>query len=326
MPHVRVLTADRGDAGIRLDRVVLRHLADVGAATRTRVQAWIEDGCIRVNGVPVRRAASRAAAGDVIAVDLPDPAPRAPMAPEDLTLEILYEDDLLLAVDKRAGIVVHPSYKHATGTLMNALLSRARAWPAHERPSIVGRLDKQTTGVVVVAKGAAAHAALQRALSSNDSEKDYLAVVYGRVKLRRGAIELPLAINERERRRIIVSDGGAPSVTRFERLSRVSAPRVGLSLLRCRLVTGRRHQIRVHLAAREWPIVGDPLYGAPRWSEIEDPVLASAVRAFPRQALHAWRVAFTHPVTRERTTIDAPVPRDLANLLSACRLSVPALA
>ena len=114
---------------------------------------------------------------------------------------------------------------------------------------------------------------------------------------------------------------GAPSLTRFERLARVAAPRAGLSLLRCRLVTGRTHQIRVHLAARGWPIVGDPAYGEPRWSEVGDAALAAALRAFPRQALHAWRVALTHPVTRAPLSLEAPVPRDLEDLLIASGLS-----
>jgi len=236
---------------------------------------------------------------------------------------VLFEDDHVLAVDKPAGVVVHPAHKNPSGTLMNALLWHARAWPAGERPSIVGRLDKLTSGIVIAAKTAAIHAALQRALASSASEKDYLAVVYGRVNVVRGAIDLRLAHNERDRRMTIASAPlGAASLTQFERLARVPAPRAGLSLLRCRLVTGRRHQIRVHLAARGWPVVGDPSYGEPRWPAVDDLALAATLRAFPRQALHAWRLAVRHPVTRERLRLEAPIPPDLQALLAASGLSI----
>ena len=322
MPE-RLIIADRGDDGLRLDLVLRRHLHDVRSATRTQVQRWIERGLVTVNGAPIRRVAARAALGDRVSVALPDEAPRAVMAAEDVRLEVLFEDDHLIAIDKPAGLVVHPTYKHASQTLMNALLGRARAWPAPQRPSLVSRLDKLTSGLVVVAKDAATHAALQRALARDDAEKDYLAIVYGRVGVARGTIDLRLAKDRSDRRKVTASTTvGAVSVTRFERLSRAAAPRAGLSLLRCRLATGRTHQIRVHLAARGWPLVGDPMYGEPRWGQVDDPQLAATLRAFPRQALHAWRVAFTHPVTRARLAIEAPLPGDLAALMDASGLSL----
>ena len=321
-PPPRVLTADRGDDGLRLDLVLRRHLTDLRSATRTRVQSWIEKGFVTVNGAPVRRVSTRTALGDIVSIALPEEAPRAAMAAEDVRLDVLYEDDYLLAIDKPAGLVVHPTFKHVKGTLMNALLWHARAWPAPQRPSLVSRLDKLTSGVIVVAKHAAAHAALQRAMDPKCSEKDYLAIVYGRVNVVRGEIDLRLGRDRGDRRKVVASvDVGAESLTRFERLARVAAPRAGLSLLRCRLATGRTHQIRVHLAARGWPLVGDPAYGEPRWLQITDPLLAATLRAFPRQALHAWRVTFTHPITRARVTIEAPVPRDLEALLEASGLS-----
>jgi 23S rRNA pseudouridine1911/1915/1917 synthase len=184
----------------------------------------------------------------------------------------------------------------------------------------VGRLDKLTSGILVVAKTASVHAALQRA--SINSEKDYLAVVYGRVNAARGQIDLRLGRDRSDRRRVVASaTAGAPSLTRFERLARVAAPRAGLSLLRCRLATGRTHQIRVHLAARGWPLVGDPAYGEPRWSQVADPALAATLLAFPRQALHAWRLAVTHPLTHDRLLLEAPVPSDFEGLLTATGLS-----
>jgi 23S rRNA pseudouridine1911/1915/1917 synthase len=324
-PPPRTLIADRGDAGRRLDLVLRRHLTDIGTATRTRVQTWIENGQVTVNGAAIRRVSSRAALGDVVTVALPPSdaaAARSVMTPEDVRLDVLYEDDHLVALDKPAGVVAHPTYMNLTGTLMNALLWHARRWPGTQRPSLVGRLDKLTSGIVIVAKTARIHAALQRALTSDRGEKDYLAVVYGRVNVTSGAIDLRLARDRGDRRRVVASaDVGAPSLTRFERLARVAAPRAGLSLLRCRLVTGRTHQIRVHLAASGWPLVGDPKYGRARWPEILDSTLAATVRAFPRQALHAWRVAFAHPVTGERLIIEAHVPRDLDELLTASGLS-----
>ena len=320
----RILTADRGDTGRRLDLVLRRHLTGVDAASRTRVQRWIENGHVTVNGSLVRRAAARAALGDVVAVTLPtrdEHAPRRVMEAEDVRLDILHEDDHLLALDKPAGLVVHPTYKHTAGTLMNALLWYAREWPSGQRPSLVGRLDKLTSGIIIVAKTAALHAALQRELASSASEKDYLAVVYGRVNVARGEIGLRLGRDRGDRRRVVASATvGASSLTRFERLARVAAPRAGLSLVRCRLATGRTHQIRVHLAARGWPLVGDLTYGEPRWSQVTDATLAATLRTFPRQALHAWRVAVVHPVTRERLLLEAPVPRDIEALLKASGL------
>jgi 23S rRNA pseudouridine1911/1915/1917 synthase len=297
--------------------VLRRHLADVPAATRTRVQSWIAGGCVTVNGHPVQRVATRAALGDQVSVTIPDAPPRRVMRGEDAALAILYEDDHLIAVDKPAGLVVHPTFKHPIGTLMNALLGHARTWAVGQRPSIVGRLDKQTSGVVLAAKTRAVHAALQRA----EIRKIYLAVVYGRVPVRRGTIDLRIALDSRDRRRVVASaEVGAASVTRFERLARVPAPRAGLALLRCTLETGRRHQIRAHLQAHGWPIVGDPVYGEPRWNRIVDPLLAASLRAFPRQALHAADLSFVHPVTGATTRIDAPLPADFALLLETAGL------
>jgi len=232
-------------------------------------------------------------------------------------MDVLYEDDHLLAVNKSAGMVVHPSYKNVAGTLLDALRAYAYDWPDSQRPSIVGRLDKLTSGIVVVAKTAAVHAALQRKGAASETEKDYLAVVYGRVKVASGEIDLRLRHDPTDRRMIVASAAeGAASQTQFERLASIDAPEAGLSLLRCRLVTGRRHQIRVHLAASGWPIVGDPVYGEARWSAIVDPALADTLRTFARQALHAWRVAFRHPITHEALRIEAPLPRDFQDLLN----------
>jgi 23S rRNA pseudouridine1911/1915/1917 synthase len=317
----RLLTTDRGDAGRRIDLVLRRHLTDLGSATRTRVQSWIAGGRVTINGRVILRVATRAGFGDIVSVNLPPGVRRPEMAAENVPLRVLYEDDYLLCIDKPPGIVVHPTHRHPAGTLMNALLGYGRAWPPGTRPSIVGRLDKLTSGIVVVAKNAAMHAAVQRAWSEDSSEKDYLAVVYGRVPSARGEIRLGLGRDPGDRRRVIASaTSGAPSVTLFQRLGRATAAPVGASLLRCRLLTGRTHQIRVHLAAKGWPIVGDPVYGAPKWKDIADAGLAARVSRFPRQALHAWRVALRHPVTRDTLRVEAPVSADLAALIEALGL------
>jgi len=210
-------------------------------------------------------------------------------------LEILFEDECLLAVNKPAGLVVHPAYRNLEGTLLDEL----RARDPQATLSVVGRLDKLTSGIVVLAKNAATHAALQR--SWRAAEKDYLAVVSGCVDPPQGRIDLPLGTDPSDRRRRIVRADGAASVTTFERLDYDASSR--RSLLRCRLMTGRRHQIRVHLASRGWPIVGDAVYG-------------EALDGFPRHALHAWRLTFRHPVipARGTLTLSAPVPEAFAAL------------
>ena len=168
------------------------------------------------------------------------------------------------------------------------------------------------------------HASLQRALASSVSEKEYLAVVYGKVSPARGTIDLRLHRDDRDRRRVVASAvRGLASQTAWQRLARVPAPRAGLALMRCRLLTGRMHQIRVHLAARGWPIVGDPVYGEPRWTEVSDPALKRHLEAFPRQALHAWRLAFPHPRTGTAVHVEAPWPADLSVLSRLAGLALP---
>jgi 23S rRNA pseudouridine1911/1915/1917 synthase len=276
-----------------------------------------------VNGRIVSRCSSRVAAGDNISVSLPPDAEprRTPILAARADLDVLFEDEYLLAINKPAGQVVHPTHAHASGTLLNALLWRGRSWPSGHRPSIVGRLDKLTSGIVMVAKTAAMHAALQRAMSAPDCDKDYLGVVYGRVNPAAGRIVLRLARDGNDRRKVIASmNVGAPSITHYERLARVAAPAVGLALLRCRLTTGRTHQIRAHLAAHGLPLVGDPVYTPPRWRDIKDPELSKTLGAFSRQALHAWRLSLVHPITRAALALETPLPADICMLLNTSGL------
>ncbi len=212
-----------------------------------------------------------------------------------MELDVLYEDDALIAVNKPAGVVVHPTYKNVAGTLLDALRSSGLGDPA-----IVGRLDKHTSGIVIAAKSPARFADLQRILSSPPSRKEYIAVVRGSIEDERGTIALPLRVDPADRRRVIVSErDGRPSETRFERIAGDGQ----LTALRCLPVTGRRHQIRVHLAARGWPVLGDRVYG-------------EALVGFPRHALHAHRTSFQHPVSGALVQIEAPLPDDICGVFS----------
>ena len=326
----RTIEIDRGDHGVRVDRVLLRHLRDERSVSRNRIQKWIEAGEVLVNGAPPPRAAWRVQAGDDLQVRIEEVPVRTRPAGEAMDLDVLYEDEDLLAVNKPAGLVVHPSYKNTAGTLINGVLERAKTWPAGSRPSLLGRLDKYTSGVVIVAKRPAVHATLQRAMESRRIDKDYAAIVWGRPSPMRGTIDLALDRDPWDRRRITVTDrGGQPAVTKYERLA-VSSPGTPgtpgtFSLVRCRLITGRTHQIRVHLSARDWPIVGDAVYGLKRKAGTLAPEDEVAL-AFPRQALHAWRLTLRQPTTNAALEITAPLPDDMRQLAAALGISNEALA
>jgi 23S rRNA pseudouridine1911/1915/1917 synthase len=233
-------------------------------------------------------------------------ARRPPPEPEAIDVRILYEDDSLIAIDKAPGMVVHPTYLNWSGTLLNAVLWHVRGRP-NASPTIITRLDKDTSGVVLVALRPAVHAQVQRSAGAG-MRKEYLAVVRGAPASLRGSIELPLARSTEDRRRVVVMPAGQHSVTRYDVLSASN----GLALLRCELLTGRTHQIRVHLAASGCPVVGDRVYGTP------DEVVA-------RQALHAWRLTLTHPVSGARLEIEAPIPSDLERLLLDQSLMCPTI-
>jgi 23S rRNA pseudouridine1911/1915/1917 synthase len=335
-PAWRTLDLDRGDHGVRVDLVLLRHLRDDRSISRNRIQKWIAAGDVLVNGAPPARAAWRVQVGDDVRVRVEQLRPRIRPAAQAMALEVLYEDDDVLALNKPAGLVVHPSYKNVSGTLMNGVLERAKAWPDGSRPGLLGRLDKFTSGVVLVTKRAGVHAALQRAMEARRIDKDYVAVVWGRPSPARGTIDLALDRDPWDRRRITVTDrGGQPSVTKYERLAVSSFGTLGtsgtvgtFSLVRCRLITGRTHQIRVHLGAKGWPIVGDAVYGRKRraTSSPDGPADADVggvegiAVAFPRQALHAWRLAFRHPATGAPVEIVAPLPDDMRQLAASLGL------
>ena len=305
-----LISLDRGDIGVRVDRVLLRHLTHVRGASRNRIQRLIADGAVLLNGRPVIRSSTRVAAGDTLSIDLPARRERQKPLPEALPLDVLYDDADLLIVNKPAGQVSHPAFGNATGTLLNALLARAAgSWT----PALVSRLDKGTSGIVLVAKSGRIQAKLQRIAQGNGIEKDYLAIVHGKPPAK-GTIDLALDRDPWDRRRVTVRDrGGVPSVTTFKRLqSSVTDTGTALSIVRCRLITGRTHQIRVHLSAKGWPIVGDSVYGSA-------PAVAGSPRLLDRQALHAWRIAFAQPTTGAWVEVTAPLPPDMVTLTSDWR-------
>lgn len=302
---------------MRVDLVLLRHLGHEPQMSRARIQRWIASGRVTINGHPVPRVAWRVAAGDRLTVDMHDVRRREIPRSEPVPIDVVYEDAHLLAVNKPAGLVVHPSYKHDTGTLLNGLLHRAAQWASGDSPALLTRLDKMTSGLLLVAKRAEVVAALQRDMRAQRIDKDYLALVHGVPAPARGTITLALDRDPWDRRRVTVTDrGGQPSVTRYQRLAVSPADDTGreserVSLLRCRLVTGRMHQLRVHLSHKGWPIVGDPTYGR------------ADTPSRGRQALHAWRLSLVHPVTREPLMLEAPLPDDLQRLLGDHHLAWP---
>ncbi len=305
-PPPRSWTVDAAAAGERLDRHVAGRLGE----PRNQVQRWIREGWVEVNGAAAR-ASTAVAAGDAIACR--PPAPREErIAPEAEPLAVLYEDADLAVLDKPAGLTVHPGAGRATGTLAHRLLARypeIAGVGGPGRPGIVHRLDRDTSGVLVVARTAAAYARLARAFAEREVDKRYLAIVYGAPDPSTGTVEAPIGRHPTRRTEMAVRAGGRPART----LYRTVAAGEGTALLALGLETGRTHQIRVHLKSLGHPLVGDPVYGEARWKGLPRR-LQAALAGFPRPALHAWRLAFRHPASGERVAFEAPVPGDLAAL------------
>lgn len=307
-------------AGSRLDLFLAATCSDL---SRSRIQKLIAEGAVRLDGAAAKRA-HVVRAGEEVEVEVPEPRPSA-VSGEDIPLTVLYEDEHLLVVDKPPGMVVHPSPGHGSGTLVNALLHHVRDLSGVGgalRPGIVHRLDRHTSGVLLIAKTDLAHASLSRQMKKRSMRKEYLALSAGIPRVRKGEIALPVGRDPRDRKRMrAFRRTDAPPVGAREAATLYEIerewPALGLTLLRCRLVTGRTHQIRVHLAAAGLPVVGDPAYGRPRYDRLKDPALKKALLEFPRQALHAERIGFRHPASHQPVEIVAPVPADLAGLLAS---------
>ncbi len=299
-------TAGPADIGERLDRHVAAHLD----APRNQVQRWIRDGHVRVGG-RMEKPSYSILEGDRIECDPPEPKDDR-VSPEEGNLLVLYEDADLVVLDKPSGLTVHPGAGRATGTLAHHLLARYPEMAGvggPGRPGIVHRLDQGTSGVLVVARTAAAYRRLARAFAAREIDKRYLAIAYGEPKPPEGTVDAPIGRHAIRRKEMTVRADGRPSRTGYRTL----AARAGIALVELDLETGRTHQIRVHLKHLGHPLVGDPVYGEARWKALPRSVQAR-LRDFPRPALHAWRLALTHPIDGRRLAFEAPVPDDLREL------------
>jgi 23S rRNA pseudouridine1911/1915/1917 synthase len=312
VPASRTFAAAPDLAGVRLDVALTRLAPDL---TRARAQRLLDGGHVLVDGRPAK-AAARLRGGERVEVTLPDPEPSGLVA-QDLPLAVLYEDADLVVLDKAAGMVVHPARGSPHSTVVNALLHRLGAGAPGDRLGLVHRLDKETSGCLVVAKTEPALAALQASFKARTVEKTYLALCHGR-PASDGRLDTPYGRHPRDRTRFTARvESARRAVTEW----RVREAFPGAALLEVTLHTGRTHQIRVHLAEAGHPLLADVMYGGARREARlppDDPVRRAAA-AVGRQALHAWRLAFDHPRTGKRLRFEAPVPRDLEAALSALR-------
>jgi 23S rRNA pseudouridine1911/1915/1917 synthase len=325
------------DPGGRLDRLLAAHIAEL---SRTRLKALIEAGAVAVDGRTIRDPGHRVNSGAAIVVDIPPSLPAKP-APEAIPLNVVYEDDDIIVVDKPKGLVVHPAAGHWTGTLVNALVAHCGASLSgiggERRPGIVHRLDKDTTGLMVVAKNDRAHKKLAAQFASHGRdggpfERGYLAFAWGAPDRPRGTVNRPLDRHKFARDRMAISEGGREAVTHWEVLARYpgrgdakrpAGGRAGgrpsapvASFLACRLETGRTHQIRVHLASIGHPLLGDDVYGPgfrTKSALLPQPAQA-ALRDLGRQALHAHILTIEHPLTGQILKFRSELPPDLARL------------
>ena len=301
-------------AGERLDRFLAANLPEL---SRTQVQRLIQQGHVRLESGQVT-ARYRVRQGERIGVGIPAPRPAQPVA-EDIPLRIVYEDDHLVVIDKPVGMVVHPAPGHHRGTLVNALLYHCHALSGiggEERPGIVHRLDKDTSGLILVAKHDRSHRYLSGQLKARRVQRRYMAVVFGRMPAAQGTIDAPIGRHPRHRQKMaVVEPHGRAARTHYEVLETWGP----LHVLRLSLETGRTHQIRVHLAHLGRPVVGDPMYGPGAIRLPHHPLIGQMIRSFPRPALHAEELCFQHPETEAWMAFTAPVPPDMADLLTHLR-------
>lgn len=304
---------------MRLDAFLADRLAKETAPepfTRARVQRLVKEGLATLDGARAK-SSERMTPGAVAEVEVPAPRATA-LEPQDIPLDVLHEDDDLIVIDKPAGLAAHAGAGLDGGTLVNALLARVKTLPSigdAQRPGIVHRLDKDTTGVLVAAKSDLAHLSLSKQFHDHTVERRYHALVWGTPPAAL-TIDARLARDPKERKRFtVVKSGGRTAITHLRSLERFAHA----ALVECKLETGRTHQIRVHLSARGFPVIGDPVYGGRR---VPPPVRGRAremASALSRQMLHAATLAFTHPRSEKRLSFEAPMPRAMAEMLAAFR-------
>lgn len=313
----------------RLDKALALAFPDV---SRARFQALIAEGAVSVEGVTVREPKHKVKPGDFMHVLLPEATPAEPL-PEAMALHVVHEDKDVIVIDKPAGLVVHPGAGNETGTLVNALIAHCgeslSGIGGVKRPGIVHRLDKDTSGLLVVAKNDRAHHGLSEQFAAHGRdgrlERSYLALVWGVPERRTGTIEAAIDRSTANRQKMAVSRGAnaREAITHYEVVETFGNPPVA-SLIRCRLETGRTHQIRVHMAHINHPLLGDEVYGSGFRTSVKKlgPKAQDALNQLKRQALHATTLGFDHPVTGKPLRFESPAPDDFANLLGALRLNL----
>jgi 23S rRNA pseudouridine1911/1915/1917 synthase len=319
-------------AGTRLDKVLAQFLAEIRPElSRSRVRSLIEGGHIRLleaggeTGGTITDPSQRVKFGQSFAIVVPEPAPAVPIA-QSLPLTIVYEDAQVLVVDKPAGLVVHPAAGNPDRTLVNALLAHCgeslSGIGGVRRPGIVHRIDKNTSGLMVVAKTDVAHASLAAQFAAHSLDRAYLAVVWGAPQPAAGEIEAAIGRDPRQRQRMtVVARGGKAALTRYKTIRRFTVPGTSApvaSLLECRLATGRTHQIRVHMAWLGHPLLGDDTYKNVRRGRRQPPrppAVVRAAEALGRQALHAYRIGFRHPTSGEQLQFESDLPHDIKVLI-----------
>lgn len=296
---LETVTAEAEDAGTRADVFLAAKLG----VSRSNMQKLLEDGRVK-RGEKIIKANYKVRAGEMFVVDIPEPEP-IEAVPENIPLDIIYEDDDVVVLNKARGMVVHPAPGNYTGTLVNALLYHCRNLSGINsaiRPGIVHRLDKDTSGIMIVAKNDAAHISLSQQIQSKTAVRTYLAVVRGNIKTDSGTIETQIARDKTDRKKMsVVKEGGRDAITDYEVLERFGK----YTLVRCKLRTGRTHQIRVHMEYLGYPLVGDPKY-----SPMKTPF------GIKGQALHSHTLEFTHPRTGERMEFEAPLPEDMHKIIT----------
>jgi 23S rRNA pseudouridine1911/1915/1917 synthase len=283
--------------------------------SRNALARLIEEGHVRLDTRAVTKASLRVESGQRIEIDIPD-AKSVDIVAQDIPLTVLYQDADIVVIDKPAGLVIHPAAGHDDSTLVNALLHHIQDLSGiggELRPGIVHRLDKDTSGVLIVAKNDAAHRALTAAWNTPAVRKEYLALVYGTPALSSGTIDAPISRDPKDRKKMAVVPGGRNAITEYVVAGRYRY----LSLLRLTLRTGRTHQIRVHLKHLGHPIVGDPAYSGPQWKGIPDKKLQKTLAGAERQMLHAARLTFTHPRTGVEMSVESALPPDFAAVIAA---------